>query len=343
LFAGYQFTEVGISNLEDVNNPEFRRFVKEVLRTHAGFAEVTYLSNSKQTQIRLGGRANYFEKFNELLLEPRLSFSQKFADNFRFEVLGEFKSQTTTQIIDLQNDFLGVEKRRWILSNNMDIPITKSKQISSGLHYKKNGFLASLEGYFKQVEGITTRSQGFQNQFQFVNALGSFDVYGIDFLVNQKLENGSAWISYSYADNQYTFDTLNNGVSFPNNTDIRHQATLAGSYTFKEIEFALGLNWRSGRPITLPDELNAVVDGDINYQAPNSANLDDYMRLDFSANYEFELSNSIKGSTSISIWNVLNTENIVNAYYVLNDDDTVSRIENLSLGFTPNFSFRISF
>jgi hypothetical protein len=40
----------------------------------------------------------------------------------------EFKNQTTTQIIDFEDDFLGVEKRRWVLVNNEDIPIATSKQ-----------------------------------------------------------------------------------------------------------------------------------------------------------------------------------------------------------------------
>ena len=129
MLGGYQFTEVGISNLEDVNNPPYRRFIKEVIRTHAVFNEIKFNSNSNLTNAKIGVRANYIEKFSNTLFEPRVSFSQRFLESFRLEILGEFKSQTTSQIIDLQNDFLGVEKRRWILSNNDDIPIIESKQI----------------------------------------------------------------------------------------------------------------------------------------------------------------------------------------------------------------------
>ncbi|RLD25974.1 MAG: TonB-dependent receptor, partial [Bacteroidetes bacterium] len=204
LLGGYQFTEVGISNLEDVNNPSFRRFIKEVIRTHAVFNEMKFSSNSNSTKAKIGIRANYIEKFSKTFVEPRLSFSQRFLENFRIEILGELKSQTTSQIIDLQNDFLGVEKRRWILSNNSDIPIIKSKQISTGIHFYKNKLLISTEAYIKEVEGITTRSQGFQNQYQFVNAIGSFRVKGIDFLINKQFQNISTWFSYSYSKNDYT-------------------------------------------------------------------------------------------------------------------------------------------
>src|SRR5690606_10127300 len=173
LSASYQFTETGISNLEDVNNPVFKSYIKEVIRNHAGFTEVKFLNNMASTNIKLGARVNYIEKFNTFLVEPRFTFSQRFLSHFRFELLGEFKSQTTSQVIDLQNDFLGIEKRRWVLSNNASIPIIKSKQASTGLHFNKANWLLSAEAYFKQVEGITTRSQGFQNQYQFVNDIGS--------------------------------------------------------------------------------------------------------------------------------------------------------------------------
>ena len=163
LQAGYQFAEVGVSNLEDVNNPPFRSYIKEVIRTHSLFNELAFTSNSYNTIAKFGIRGNYFEKFSKTLFEPRLSFNQRFFNYFVLEVLGEIKSQTTSQIIDLQNDFLGIEKRRWVLANNASIPILKSKQFSTGIRYNKKRLLISAEGYIKKVEGITTRSQGFQN------------------------------------------------------------------------------------------------------------------------------------------------------------------------------------
>ena len=37
---GYQFFEVGISNLQDVNNPIFRSYIKEVIRSHSGLVKL---------------------------------------------------------------------------------------------------------------------------------------------------------------------------------------------------------------------------------------------------------------------------------------------------------------
>jgi TonB-dependent Receptor Plug Domain len=343
LNGGYQFTEVGISNLEDLNNPVFRRLIKEVLRTHAVFNDIRFVSNSQNTNMRLGIRANYFEKFSETHIEPRLSFNQRFLDHFRLEILGELKSQTTSQIIDLQNDFLGIEKRRWILSNNSNIPIIKSKQLSTGIHFNKNNLIISAEAYIKQVDGITTRSQGFQNQYQFVNAIGSYKAKGVDFLINKQFNNVSAWLSYSYSKNDYTFMGLNSNKEFPNNVDIRHTFTFAGTYSVNKFKFALGMNWRTGKPFTRPSAINPLTNNFINYNAPNSSNLDDYLRVDFSSTYTFKVADNSDAIVGFSLWNVLDKANIINTYYSLNDDDTISKVEILSLGITPNFSFRMKF
>lgn len=342
--GGYQFTEVGISNLEDVNNPVFRSYIKEVIRSHAIYAETGLLSNNAKTNLKIGGRLNYLTKFNMLFAEPRVSFNQRFLNHFRLEILGEFKSQTTTQIIDLQNDFLGIEKRRWILSNNKDIPVLKSKQASAGIHYNKNKLLISAETYIKKVDGITTRSQGFQNQYQFVNKIGSYEIKGIDLLLNKQFNDiVSAWVSYSFSTNNYKFDDLNNGKTFPNNADIRHAIDFAGTFTHNDFKFAMGLNWHSGKPTTLPDPNNNPNNNEITYLNPNSSNLKDYLRADCSATYSFNISDGSNAVIGASIWNFFNKKNVINAYYTLDDDNMIIKVENQSLGVTPNVSFRIQF
>jgi len=78
LKSGFQFNETGISNLTDVNNPTFRDFKKEVIRTNSIFSETEYVSKSKNTYFNFGFRINHFDKFNKVLLEPRMSFNHRF-------------------------------------------------------------------------------------------------------------------------------------------------------------------------------------------------------------------------------------------------------------------------
>ena len=105
--GGYQFSEISITNTEEVNIPDFKRLVRDVNRQHAIFNEIKFTSNSTNTILKLGLRNNFFSELSEFNVEPRISFNQKLDNNFRLEILGELKSQTTSQIIDLQDDFLG--------------------------------------------------------------------------------------------------------------------------------------------------------------------------------------------------------------------------------------------
>lgn len=307
MYNGYQYIETGAQNIQDIDIPLFKSTIKDVIRSHGLSSQLGYQSRSSMTNIRTGIRLNYLEKFGVFFVEPRLSFSQHFLNGFNVEVLGEFKHQTSSQIIDFQNDFLGVENRRWVLANNDDIPIIKSKQISAGLHYNKDDWLISAEGYYKKVNGITSQSQGFQNQFQFIKTDGSYSVYGVDFLINKHFKNLSAWVSYSYMDNQYSFPELQN-EKFSSNIDITHSLSLAASYSVENFQISGGLNWHTGKPITKPIDGNELNNNnrDINYGSANSSRLEDYLRVDVSAQYNFKIKKGLDAYAGISIWNVLN-------------------------------------
>lgn len=341
--GGYQFNEVGVTNFEDVINPNFTSLTKEIIRTQAVFGEIEWYSKSRETYIRLGSRVSYFGKLSEFLIEPRFTVNYKFLDYFRLEVLGEVKSQSITQIIDLQQDFFGIEKRRWQLANTSNVPLITSEQVSAGVSYNKNNLLVSIEGYYKGVNNITARSQGFQNQFQFTNDIGYYTVKGIDFLVNKRFSEFSTWLSYSYSKNDYQFDNLNDGISFPNTLDLRHVANASLTYNRNNFKVGFGVNWHSGRPYSSP--LDAQIDSNsaIEYNAPNSSRLPDYFRTDISAIYNFKLANNVKADVGASIWNIFNQTNIINRFYSLNSDDSITENNNRSLKFTPNLSFRINF
>ncbi|WP_046758233.1 MULTISPECIES: TonB-dependent receptor [Kordia] len=340
--AGYHFVETEVTNLDDIDIPLIRLLLSEVLRTHAFFSGINYNSNDKNTQISFGGRYNYLDKFKKHIIEPRFSLSHTFLDDFIVEAQAEFKHQNTSQIVNFQNDFLGIEKRRWQLSNDSDIPVLTSKQLSVGLNYQKNNWLASVEGYFKEVDGITTQSQGFQNQYEFTKASGQYGVYGIDMLLRKKLDNLNMWLSYSYMNNEYTFKSLE-ANPFASNYDITHSVTSGITYSYNSLKLGLGLNWRTGKPITMPIVGNEISNGEINYEQVNTSRLEDYLRLDFSAKYAYQLSEKMRLDFAFALWNVLNTNNQIEKYYRINSQDTVSDIQRFSLGMTPNFSCRLYF
>ncbi|MCM4170362.1 TonB-dependent receptor [Arenibacter sp. TNZ] len=350
---GYQLNEVGITNFTQVSQPPYKSNIKGVIMTHSLFSELDYESKNKKLIARGGLRLNYiknlktFKTFEKIILEPRVNINYTLADGIKTELLGEFKSQTTNQIIDLEQNFLGIEKRRWILSDDDILPITKSKQISLGLNYDKNTLYVGIEGFYKKVDGISTATQGFQNQDQFSGEIGKYDVSGIEFLVNKKTATYSTWFSYAYNTNNYTFENITPN-KFPNNLDIKHTITFAGTYTYKNFRMGLGANYHTGKPYTKPQEGNNsiilnVFPNKINYEEPNSSRLPYYLRADASIIYNFKIGTGIKSSVGASVLNILNKKNILNTYYRVNDQNEIETVERISLGITPNFSFRMSF
>jgi len=168
---GYQYIETGITNRVFNTEPAFDIDSKDVIRVQAPFTSLDYSSPSRSLFASIGVRANYIENlgtigasFNRFLIEPRLNLNFRMANYLRAQILGEFKSQSTNQVIDLEQNFLGIEKRRWTLSNEEDLPLTQSKQGSVGINYAKNQFYLGIEAFYKQVDGVSTRTQGFQNE-----------------------------------------------------------------------------------------------------------------------------------------------------------------------------------
>lgn len=346
---GAMASETGIRNGTQVSNPPYFSNIKSILRTQAVYSEIDYGNPDSKLKARGGLRLNRYDNpttFQSLVLEPRINASFELAGNLWAEIQGEMKSQALNQVIDLEQHFLGIEKRRWIVSDNDSLPLTKSRQASLGLHYEKGRLYAGLEGFYKKVLGISTRTQGFQNKDQFHGEKGSYDVSGIEFLINYKTNHYSIWVSYAYNLNNYTFDDIVPS-RFPNNLDVRHTATFAGTYTWDRLKLGLGLNYHSGKPYTRPQETDpvdsSVFPHRIRYGRPNASRLPEYLRLDASAIYDFTLSRKTKASVGASVTNLNDRTNILNRYYRLDANDEIQTISRTSLGLTPNISFRISF
>ena len=337
---GYQFTETEITDLNDIDNPRFRRLFSSVLRKHALFAQST-LKIDDALSVNLGLRGNYLDKLDELFLEPRVSLSYQFKNNWTYKLKGEFKHQTTTQVINFQNDFLGIEKRRWQLANGKSIPILKSKQVSTGFLFNKNKWLIDTEVYYKQVDGITSQSQGFQVKYEFTKTIGSYNVYGTELLIRHRGALFTNWFSYAIMNNNYQFTQIPEN-KFPSNYDVRHHFTLGSTYNKDDLKISGGLNWRTGAPTTEPNSTNAIVDNQIQFSTANSSTLPSYFRVDVSVLYKLIDTEKLQCELGLSLWNVLNQKNRINSYYRLVNNE-IERFDQEALDATANAVVRVSF
>ncbi|MEM7087540.1 MAG: TonB-dependent receptor [Bacteroidota bacterium] len=343
--GGYNYTDTNIANKVDSIPVSDRS-----LRRSGYFLNLRWKLNNENTIISAGSRLTSYPSFESSFLEPRINVFQQITNRWSVSVSGEQKNQGVLQFTDVENPFLGVENRRWLLANNNDLPIMESQQISLGTTFKKTSWALNVNAYYKKVDNISSTTQGFRNQLINVNTLGSYDATGIEFSVQKKSEAFNAWLSYSFVESEYDFTELEFS-RFANNFAIRHSLNLAATYRYRSFLFSMGSNFKTGNPYTSVVENNEIimVNGQpiINFNPPNGDTLDSYFRTDFSAAYNFKLDDTFSGKINLALLNIFNRKNALETYYRLqtnaNGETSVNKIEQFSLGFTPNISFQLLF
>ena len=150
------------------------------------------------------------------------------------------------------------------------------------------------------------------------------------------------WLSYGYMESNYIFESLPE-PEFRSNFDITHAVSSGLTFSTQNLHLATGLNWRTGKPYTQPQQGNEVADGDVNFDEVNGATLSDYLRVDFSAIYRTKLSANTGLHAGVSVWNLLNRANTLNAYYQVDGTSNIQRLQQNSLGITPNFTLKFRF
>jgi hypothetical protein len=243
-----------------------------------------------------------------------------------------------------------LENQIWVISDDSTIPVLKSIQLTSGLVFNKNGWNIDLEGYYKNVKGLTSITLGFENVDDFFSR-GKSNVLGLELLVKKKIQNYRTWLSYSMVNNDFTFNNINNGDSFPGNSDITHQLTWSHTYEWKSFDVSLGWNLRTGIPYTKAIGIKDTPNGSvIEFERTNGDRLPNYHRLDISTTYKFNISKNDqwKGKLGFSLLNIYNQKNILSRTYEKRQSNTdasevLREINKISLGITPNLVLRLEF
>lgn len=346
LHSGYQYNETGIRNTDRVNIPSFSRDVNSVLRTHAVIGEAEYNSENQKLYTRGGFRGNYIEQFAKVYLEPRLQLNYTLNNIWQLELLAEQKSQAASQVVELQGDFLGIEKRRWLMANNNDVPLQRSSQISAGATFRNRGWIVSADNFYKKVNGITTSGQAFQDQLELLQASGSYTVFGTEFLIQKQFKDFHAWLSYTWNNNKYTFKDVS-PQTFSSSFEISHTINTAVIYEWHNIKVALGSKWYTGRPYTIPLINIPTYDNSgiptVAYENSNTDNIGNFFQVNFSASYAWQLSPKVNMQLGLSVLNIFNRQNIINRYYRINANEDIEVVNTYSIERTPNALIRLSF
>jgi hypothetical protein len=345
--GGYQYINTNVANNDIIGVTGTATNNSTSANSFYSNASLTF--NQKKTT--LGGGIRYLNYGNfDNRIEPRITAHHKLNKVFTLFTAAELKSQTVFQFTARENQLLQLQTARWQVADGLENPLLTSKHISLGTAFSKNNWTLTVEGFYKNVEGINSANLGFRNQFQNAKAIGEYDVKGVEFSLGKKLKNFSTWLSYTYTDNQYNFPTLY-PETFRSNLDVTQALGAAVTYGIKNLTFSLGVNYNSGLPFTPVNNQNVVIDNNgtpsISFLAPNSDTLNAYFRSDFSTKYEFKLDETFRGNLNLALLNIFNTENQLSRFYQISSDEngvnSINEVSTKSLGFTPNISFQLLF
>ena len=345
LTLGYQYVLKDVSYLfkENVGSPLILDTDKTIIKTHSIYAQYNY-NNSKLFFINMGIRSSYYQELDAVRLEPRILIYKDIFKNLKIQLSGEIKNQIISEIDETVLSDLSLENKLWRLADGKTFPIISSMQVSAGLIYEAMGWSLDLEGYYKSINGKTALSLGFLNPDDSSFHIGEQSVLGLDFYAKKDFNFIKTWISYSFNNVISNFNGINNNESFTSSTNIRHSLTSSVAYKINQFQLALAWNWRTGKPFT---EAYVAPGTQYYYVGINTGVLPNYHRLDFSSTYDFIFSEkrNIRGKVGFSIRNIYNQNNLLSRDYEGNNslDDPVVVVDKYSLGFTPNFLFRLSF
>lgn len=345
LLLGYHFsnTEVfySVSFDSEFEDPftQFDRIKNSINTVYAGYK---FFPGSNGL-INIGVRASHYSVVDKLYAEPRLNIEYPLTGFLRIKATGELRYQPINQLVEFENTDLRLADNIWVNSNNNDIPVLESTQLSGGLLFSKKGWTVEIDSYYKTIKGLTSFTSGF-NTVQEDLSSGESRIFGVDVYLKKRFKGFRTWISYTFNDIDYTFTEIQE-ASFPGNNDITHNFRFSNTCQIKDWELSLGWLWRSGSPFTDAD----LVGDEIVYDLLNGERLPNYHRLDASAIYRFALhqKGNWTGQLGISLQNIYNRRVPLAVSYRVDDTDEgefeLNQLKQRSLGITPNLIFRVYF
>lgn len=354
---GYQFYdydvgfEVTRQNRENQQADQRRDYDSNV---HSGYFSFNTIKE-KKIGVEVGLRSSYFENESQNYFEPRFKTWYKLNSNFSLNLnVGKYY-QFLSQLEQIEGDRASIETPVWVLAGQKEVPILDANQIQMGMVFNNNGWLIDIQSYYKSINGLTSLATGFDEDFKGKFHLGNAKIKGLDFLIKKRWKNYSSWISYTLSNVRYEFDTFFD-EEFNAAIDQPHNFHWVNLWTYNKLEFSLGWKIVSGTPYSLKENFVIQVDQGMNgpreriiplVKEYNSERLPARHQLDASVLYKFSSKdgNSWKGKIGVSFFNIYNQTNIYNRGLFMdirpNNPPRLEYTDQLELGFTPNFVFRM--
>lgn len=293
-----------------------------------------------------GIRLSYFENnASYFRAEPRLNMIYSLPKNWNLNTSYSLMNQYVHLVTSLNG--LGFPSDIWTVSNDKILP-QRAQLVTAGVYknnIKNSQFSVAVEGYFKNIENVTSLKEGgsffqmvpfFSPNAQVNNAnelitQGTCNSYGVELMLKKSGTRFSGNICYTLSKTQMQFNDINRGNVFNANYDRRNDLGIYLHYKSKK-HFTFSINWVycSGYPITLPVGEYTTIQNIPNlgsfpnypifdFDEKNNYNMKDYHRLDASVQYTHIMAKNMLSSFELSFYNAYNRANPF--YYQISNRD----------------------
>ncbi|MEM6967366.1 MAG: TonB-dependent receptor, partial [Bacteroidota bacterium] len=324
-------------------------------KVHNFFTKWNYAIHDK-FGFNAGLRYSYFQEANQSVWEPRFRLWYRPDKHWNFYFNTGIYHQFISELIEIQGDQSFIETPVWVLAGNLEmeanIPVLRSIQHQVGAVFEKNNWLLDVQFYLKNIDGLTSLASGFDDELTNRFHTGEARIFGFDFLLKKRIRNYRTWLSYSYTDALYRFDTFFDTEFTPAN-NLPHVFHWVHLIEVKPFEFSVGWKYASSTPYSDRAFFNVRVNppspdvppGHVVEpleQSINSRRLPYVHQLDVSVMYQFKpkRSDQWKGTIGLSVFNVYNQENLYQRGFLVDIDPMepprLRYFNKSDLRFTPN-------
>lgn len=254
-------------------------------------------------------------------VQPRLSGRYKISEELTATASWGLYNQFLTRTA-YEYDESGVQTV-WSMA---DSTFTKAMHTTAGIAYSKNGFLVSLEGYYKKTKN---------GQYFLDNTVYKIDntILGADLYAKKQIKNHTLYGSYSI-----------NNLRKPQN-ELSHEIKVGGIGAFDPFYFSLSYVYGTGFAYISTGghghgQGNEEGQHGSEHEHTDSSD-ESYSRFDIGVTYRKQIKR-IKLQAGVSLLNVFDTKNIKYNYRV-SGQNTATNIFTKATPFTPTVFFEIIF
>lgn len=323
-------------------------------RTIAAYVE-DEIHLSRQFQVNIGLRVSGYlvDGGPYRSIEPRVSAKLRFSEYLAVKVsavaMQQYIHLLTQGGARLPNDL-------WVPSTELINP-QSGQQVAMGLAWSTQSgkYELSLETYWRRMQNLleyeteaNIRASAVLNWADLVEE-GDGQAAGLEIFAQKKTGRWTGWLGYTLSKSTRKFKNLNNGNSFPDGFDRRHDLSIVSRYRItNRIEFSATWVYGSGYPVWLPvGQYSIAPFVVVDFGPLNNSRAPDYHRLDVGFHFEKALSWATR-TFSVGVYNMYGRKNPSYIYAHSNLDEYFNRrspqVTKVSLfQFIPALSYQLEF